>query len=413
MTLVTNIMTTSSSLVESNTAKTVEISKTDIELRNNRIVNEIINESDKAMNQKLKIKTLVLEYADNLEQLVERKLVPWSKEMIFSIIMNNLQVKGISSVGVYYVYQAFNHPEFNKFKYFRNHGWHPKQQQQQQQQQQLQQKQQSQEVKKLCEAEKSAISIQINDALFTLEQNFDNPLVKERLEKYFIEYEKQKKKAKNHEKDLSRICMEKPEPKDSNLQEMLMYLSKLAEKAASRVHDYPPLNEQDDIYFKNAVSLITDWIQSIADLKWSRSIYSWVGIELEKENQSTHSAMSKSKIECRSNLIAEINELMRKVTREQIDAKHPIIIKIASLITRLAEFTLGPIGRTINYVFHNLIEENHPLLLEIAARIIENCYPLAAISIYKDDCQAPWNGGFHVRRHDKLSESAFGNSTCV
>jgi len=397
--------------------ETIDVSKTDLEIRNDTIANEIVNESDKAMNQKLKIKTLVLEYADNLEQMVERKLVPWQKEMIFSIILNNLKLKGISYVGEQYVYGAFNYPEYNKFKYFRNHGWNTQQKQQGQQGQEKEDnKKQSTTVtleqnhNKFVDIEKAAISSRVNDALLTLEQNLDHPFVIERLEKHYLRIDKERKKAKQQEKDLSRICMERPEPRESTLQELLLQLEKICPVAATNVFNYPP-DPKDDLYFKQAVSIIIEWVQSLADRKWSRSIFSWIDIQLERTEQSTHSAMSKSKIFCRSDILQELNEMQRKVTREQIDAKHPVIIGMAKRLTEMAEFVLGGPWAIIKEIFAELIEQEHPLVLTIASRIVQRCPPLIAMAYYKDTYQAPWNAGFHVMRHDKLSESAFGNST--
>ncbi|MDR4490841.1 MAG: hypothetical protein R2685_08060 [Candidatus Nitrosocosmicus sp.] len=414
--------TTSSSVKHQ---ETIDISKTDLEIRNDTLANEIVNESDKAMNQKLKIKTLVLEYADNLEQMVERKLVPWSKEMIFSIILNNLKIKGISYVGEQYVYGAFNYPEYNKFKYFRNHGWNQQQKQQGQQQDKEDDNNKKQiptttttktktvtaeQNNKFVDIEKAVISSRVNDALLTLEQNLDHPAVIERLEKHYLRIDKERKKAKQQERDLAKICMEKPKPRESTLQELLLQLEKICPVAATNVFNYPP-DPKDDLYFKQAVSIIIEWVQSLADRKWSRSIFSWIDIQLERTEQSTHSAMSKSKIFCRSDILQELNEMQRKVTREQIDAKHPVIIGMAKRLTEMAEFVLGGPWAIIKEVFAELIEQEHPLVLTIASRIVQRCPPLIAMAYYKDTYQAPWNAGFHVMRHDKLSESAFGNST--
>jgi hypothetical protein len=404
--------------------QTIDVSKTDLEIRNDTIANEIVDESDKAMNQKLKIKTLVLEYADNLEQMVDRKLVPWQKEMIFSIILNNLRLKGITGVGEQYVYAAFNYPEYNKFKYYKNYAWNSNTNPAATTTQKKQLQQQSDNNKssllpsaqvvnqdsKFLDIEKTVISSRVNDALLTLEQNLDHPSVIERLEKHYLRIDKERKKAKQQERDLAKICMEKPKPRESTLQELLLQLEKICPVAATNVFNYPP-DPKDDLYFKQAVSIIIEWVQSLADRKWSRSIFSWIDIQLERTEQSTHSAMSKSKIFCRSDILQELNEMQRKVTREQIDAKHPVIIGMAKRLTEMAEFVLGGPWAIIKEVFTELIEQEHPLVLTIASRIVQRCPPLIAMAYYKDTYQAPWNAGFHVMRHDKLSESAFGNST--
>lgn len=353
-------------------SETVEISSSDLEIRNNTIAKEIVAEGDKAMTQKMKIVTLAREWAYNLEQMVDRDLVLWPKDTIYGTILENLRKQGISAVGRIHIYEAFSSPEYNKYRRYRKistsasvKAVEP----------QIAPPTPSPLVlKKIYDEEKAADDIQVNDALFIIEQNLEHDTVKAHLQKHFVQYEKEQKRSRQQEKDLSKICMEKPEPRESRLSEMLKHLAVLTEIAADRVETYPPKTEEDDIYFKNGVSILIDWMQSIADLKWSRSIYSWIDIDNEKHTQSTHSAMSKSKIESASIKHPEINGMLRKVTREQIDAKDPII-------------------------------------LDLAARIIEACPFLIALDIYKDSCQAPWNGGFHLRRHDKLSESAFGNSS--
>ena len=199
----------------------VEVSKSDLELQNDTLANEIVDKSHKAMSQKIEIKTMVLNYADNLEQLVEKKYYTWPKEFIFSIILENLSRKGISIVGRQYIYEAFNSEEYDKFKLIKKHGWHANKEQNQP-------PQNTAPINNLITQEKAALSSQINDAMLVLEQNYENPQVKERLSKYFTQYEKENRKEKQQNKDLDRICMEKPESEISSFSEALHRLSKLA-----------------------------------------------------------------------------------------------------------------------------------------------------------------------------------------
>jgi hypothetical protein len=310
----------------------------------------------------------------------------------------------MSAAGMVSVYEVFKNPDFNRFRLIKKNTNSTK----------LSEPQLAKpEIKKLYEVEKAAENIQVNDAIYIFEAYPDNEKVKEWRQRNFTQYEKEVKKNKQLQKDLEKICMEHPEERISSFSEALKRLSKIADIAAQRVEKYPPKNDKDDQYFTQGVLLYTKWIQSIADLKHSRSNYSWMDIGIEQDSQSTHSAMSKSKIEAMfaSPEFKHLEGLLRKVTREQIDAKKPIIIEIAKQVTICAAMLLGEIGAVIRDVFQTLIDEEHPQLLVIASKINENTVPLITIDIYKDMCQAPWNGGFHIRRHDKLSESAFGNST--
>ena len=400
MSVVTNIMT-------STMENSIEISARDLELRNDRIGNMIVDKSHTAMSQKLEIRTLSLEYASNLEEMVDRKLVPWPKDTIFNTILENLNRKGITAVGKSYVYEAFNHEEYDRFKTIKKQGWRTSNNNNSSSNNNTKNQQQQ------CTHEKAAITSQINDALLVLEQNYDNPLIKERLAKYFAQYEKETRREKQQTKDLDRICMEHPEPQITSFYEALKKLAKTADIAAQRVLNYPPTDAHDDQYYTRGVLLYLKWLESIADLKQSRSNYSWIDIQIEKNSQSTHSAMSKSKIEAMSIKIKELNGMLRKVTREQIDAKEAEIIQLAKdLITMAPEITGDFTWHIIREVLDELIEEGHHLVLPVAISVIQKLGPiLIAFDHYKDKYQAGWNGGFHLRRHEKLSESAFGNST--
>lgn len=219
-----------------------------------------------------------------------------------------------------------------------------------------------------------------------------------------LQFDKENKRSKQALKDLDKICIVKPEPRDSNLSEALFHLAKIAEEAGKRIVTYPPSSIEDDLYYRNGISILIDYLKSLADMKWSRSVYSWIDIDNEKHTQSTHSAMSKSKIE-------SIKGELRKVTREQIDSKDPVIIELANRIVEASEFIVGKQGLIIKNIFESLLDGENPAVLEVALRIIENAPFLIALDIYKDKCQAPYTADFHLRRHDKLSESAFGNST--
>lgn len=404
ITLISKMRLFSNNMTKLKTESTsIQISVSDIETRNNRIKREMIEVGGAANTQKERIVTLVKEWAYNLELLVDNKLVQWGKDVIYSTILANLHKDGMSDVGMQYVYDVFKNPDFNRFKVSKNlpsSSPAPLTSLLAQQ-------------KKALEIEKQASEIQVNDAIYTLELHTDNARVKEWKRKQLVILEKEVRKEKQLQKDLDKICMEHPEPQISSFYDALKKLSKVSDIVAERVRKYPPLSKDDDQYFTSGVMLYLRWLQSIADLKNSRSNYSWIDIKMEQNNQSTHSAMSKSKIEAmfRSEEFKNLQGMMRKVTREQIDAKAPVIIDIARQVTLCAAILWGEMGAVIRDVFQELIDEGHPLLLNIASRIIENSKPLITIDIYKDMCQAPWNAGFHVRRHDKLSESAFGNAS--
>jgi len=352
-------------------------------------------------NSRRRLKMITLERAYDMETLVTRreKGYEYPVDVIFSIIYCNYQRLGMSASGLEYTREIFSDKQYDKYK----SGAYMKLT--------LQNRSRQQPLPNIAALEQlQAVEMEATDnavkkALSVIEQHIDHPLLKEKIPAYSSMLLKDEKKEKEEIKELETVRIHKPQPRETRFSDLLGEISQLAEKAQERVIDYPP-SEEDDLYLKNGMSIIRDYLRSISDLKYSRSIFSWFDITFEKHSQSTHSAMSKSKI---LSIMGEV----RKVTREQIDAKDPILITLASKVLDICPFILGSVGQLIKDVFTDMIETENPALIHVAIRIIELCDPLLQMDIYKDKYQAPFTADFHIRRHDKLSESAFGNSTMM
>lgn len=348
-------------------------------------------------NSRLRLKMIALERAYDIEILVNRKVKGYEfpVDVIFSIIYENYKRKGMSRSGLDYIREIFSDPKFDIYK----SGIYSRPQTPRT----LKQVQTSSGKDKLLAGEIESSDNAVKNAIAIIEQNLDHPLLREKLPKYYSIFDKEARKLKALEKELDTFRIVKPEPRETSLSDVLGEIHQLSGEAQKRVIAYPP-SKEDDAYLANGLSILRDYMRSLADLKHSRSIFSWFGIVFEKHSQSTHSAMSKSKI---LSIMGEV----RKVTREQIDAKDPVLITLASKIVDIAPFLLGQAGYAIREVFEEMIDTDNPALIHVAIKAIEMCIPLMTMDIYKDKYQAPFTADFHIRRHDKLSESAFGNAS--
>ncbi|MDN5844739.1 MAG: hypothetical protein L0H53_00520 [Candidatus Nitrosocosmicus sp.] len=394
-----NIVTLESNKLEEKEQDQYVISSQDLIQKGLHSDREAIECDLSSENSRRRLKMITLERAFDMETLVSRreKGYEYPVDVIFSIIYWNYQRLGMSASGLEYTREIFADKQYDKYK----SGIYLKQTLQNRARQDIPLNIATLEQLQAIEIESENIAIR--KALATIEANMDNPLLKEKIPVYSSQILKEEKKEKEELKELETVRISKPEPRETKFSDILGEISQLAEKAQERVIAYPP-SDEDDLYLKNGMSIIRDYLRSISDLKFCRSMYSWFDIVFEKYSQSTHSAMSKSKI------LSIMNEA-RKVTREQIDAKDPILIKIAARITGAAPFVLGGVGMLIKDVFADMIETENPALIHVAIRIIELAPYLLSQDAYKDKYQAPYTADFHKRRHNKLSESSFGNST--
>lgn len=309
-----------------------------------------------------KIKEAVLRKAYNINILIKNypNLYDFGPESIFSAIMSEYQRKGVSKTTLRTIYKAFEDPEYDIYK---THVYNTAKRRQTEQLEQAQ-------------GEKYIIDIQMQEHIEFMNAHIDHPRVQSWLQQQAKAITKKEVREKKELEDEEKITLPRPEwlPPGVEGQESLtsnaaQKLSKAWHNIAIRIYQYPPKSKQDDKFYAEGIETMHALIVPGTDLKYVRDTLSYLDITLEKETQSVHSAMSKSKILTPSGKY-------RKVTREQI-------------------------------------ADIAPQMILLSIHIVENIPGFIKFCLYLLREQKPYSGEFHLNRHDKLSESAFGKSSLM
>ena len=326
--------------------------------------NVVMSEDPVLFDSHNKIKQAVLLQAYNLNLLIKHypEHYPYKQCSIFSAISEEYRRKSVSSKTMDAIYHAFSDPEYDVYKV---HPYNTAKRKLKTQQ----------EIDSEAPGEKYSIDIRLFDAIRLVEENPDHPKVQNFRQKIAKEHVKTETKERKDREDEDKITIPRPDwiPADLDGQDSLTYraaveYTKAWKDITTRIWQYPPAKENDEFYAEG-IETMHALIVPGTDLKYVRDTLSYLDITLEKEQQSIHSAMSKSKILTPSGKY-------RKVTREQIaDIAPQMILLSIHIVQKLPGF--------IRFCLYLLRE------------------------------QKPYSGEFHLNRHDKLSESAFGKSGFV
>jgi hypothetical protein len=339
-----------------------------LEKRNSDLENQIVELDQHLYTNKLRLQEISLEYALNLELLIDNnpQNYPYPKSCIFSTLLHKFKKKGINQYTINQIYEIFKDPQYDKYKphiYNRDKNKNttpantpPTN---------------NTNNNNIYSAEKQAIDSQVFDKLYFIESNIDHPQIQTFLEKQVKQIKKEDTKQRKEKEDSEKVTIPTPNEtgRTSALYEAIRELINTLDDVSIRVWKYPPTDPQDDQYYAEGVSIMSDLLVPGTDLKYVRDTLSYFDIIFEMKTQSIHSAMSKSKIRTPSGK-------WRKVTREQI-------------------------------------ADIEPQILLLALQAIEKIPWLFRLFIYLATYQKPYTGEFHLDRHDKLSESAFGKSSFV
>lgn len=312
------------------------------------------------------IKQAVLLQAYNLNLLIQHypDLYPYPQCAIFSAIMEDYRRASVSARTLDAIYDAFKDPEYDIYKV---HVYNTAKRKIQNQK----------ELDEQAQGEKYSIDRRVFDAIrFIQDQAPDHPKIKVLTESLAKELAKQETKIRKDREEEDRITIPRPDwipegldGQDSLTCEAAHRLSEAWHDVALRIWQYPPKKKEDDEFYSEGIETMHALIVPGTDLKYVRDTLSYLDITLEKETQSIHSAMSKSKILAPSGKY-------RKVTREQI-----------------ADIT--------------------PQMLLLSINVLQKIPGFVRFCLYLLREQKPYSGEFHLNRHDKLSESAFGKSGFV
>jgi hypothetical protein len=261
------------------------------------------------------------------------------------------------------IYDAFKYPEYNKYK---THPYNPK----------ARKTTDNIDISKYGMNEKQSYDSQVFNALHFIETAKENPTIQAYLLANHREMSKLETKTRKEKEESQKETMPRPDHvppgqdgKWSRTWQALKNHAQVIEEAAIRVWQYPPAKDEDDEFYARGIETFSAmWIPG-TDLKYVRDTLSYFDIVYEMKEQSIHSAMSKSKIQTDKGK-------WRKVTREQIADIAPQVLLLASKFT-----------------------EDTPGLIHFLLYLLNE--------------QKPYSGTFHINRHPKLSESAFGKGSFI
>lgn len=312
------------------------------------------------------IKQAVLLQAYNMNVLIKEypDLYPYKQCSIFSAIFEDYRQSSVSSKTLDAIYDAFKDPEYDVYK---THVYNTAKRKLQTQK----------EVDEQAIGEQYSINRKVFDAIrFIQDTAPDHPKIRSLTEQLTKELNKHEAKVRKDREDEDKITIPRPDwippgldGQDSLTCQAAHKMSEAWHDVAIRMWQYPPKKKEDDEFYSEGIETMHALIVPGTDLKYVRDTLSYLDITLEKETQSIHSAMSKSKILTPSGKY-------RKVTREQI-----------------ADIT--------------------PQMLLLSINILQKIPGFLRFCLYLIREQKPYSGEFHLNRHDKLSESAFGKSGFV
>ena len=332
----------------------------DLEHRHNFIKSRVLQIDRVIHPSKIELQSLILEQIDVLDKLRVHypHLYQYPQNTIFDAIVLDYKRQGISSTTLAMIYKICQFPEFNKYKSL------------------IYSKQKTPPLPTndyQYQGERHIVDVQALDVIAYMEANMEQPVIKAWFERKVKETKKEETTKKKEAIEETRSTIPRPpwlegQPgRDSALSLALVEFHKTIQDCATRVYQYPPKEEQDDQWYAQGIRTLNALFTPGSDLKYVRDILSYLDISYEKHSQSIHSAMSKSKIRTATGRL-------RKLTREQIADIDPKLILLAIHI------------------------------LEVIPGLIEFCMYL----LYE---QKPYVGDFHLDRHNKLSESAFGSES--
>lgn len=321
---------------------------------------------DRPMYQdKTEFQSLVKQQAYLLEQLsiYYPHLYNYPVNTIYDTIISDYTRNHCTAHTLWLIRDAFKYPESNKYK---QHVYDSR----------SRKPDETYDISKYGMNEKRLEDSQVFDAIHYLESNIENPTIQNYLLTKHREMSKLETKTRKEIEDSQKETMPKPDhvPDDqdgkwSHTWQALKGFEDIISEAAKRVWRYPPAKEEDDEFYSRGIETFSAmWIPG-TDLKYVRDTLSYFDIVYEMKEQSIHSAMSKSKIQTPKGK-------WRKITREQIADIAPQVLLLAS---KFVEDTPG----LIHFLLYLLLD------------------------------QKPHSGTFHINRHSKLSESAFGKGSFI
>lgn len=335
-----------------------------LQSENDNLAKDIVNVDGQIVKKQLTIKQLILQMASNFEELYLLGEFKYPISCIYSVIIRNLELKGISHTTKGYVWQIFALPENRKFMYSTNEL----------------------AALELDIPAKQAIVPELNQLEEKIADTFDL------IGKVNLEL-KPDKKSRQILQDLTikvselspklidacdragialptrtlkdePVRIRKEDPADNDLCGWLRLLMEELQKVHDKFLRYRTADPAEMRWYVKGVKVHVQLLRSLTNDKWARNWWSWLGVMRQKVTQSNHSAQSLSGIYGHSTG-------RRNLTREQIKAKTELVLLFAQ------EFVENSIA--------------YWDLMYASTHLRENRI-----------------GDFHNDRHEKLSDSSIG-----
>lgn len=326
---------------------------------NKNVKKEVLEFGSEYKLKLIRLRELILRQVFNYEQLITLAphLYPYPKNCIVKTIIEDYKISGADSDLIQQIYRIFANPEYDQYK---NHVYNSAR------------RRKEADMNAMLDGERYAVDIQIKNTIQFLEDNIDNQNIQNWLERHTKERQKKLSREKRDLEEEDKETIPRPPwmPEGVAIQDSLLYRSAIKmvetwQDVAIRIGQFPPRPENDQ-WYAEGIDTLRALLVPGTDLKYVRDTLSYFDISYEKNTQSIHSAMSKSKMLTHSGK-------WRKMTREQI-------------------------------------ADIDPQIILLAIHVIEKIPGLMHLFIYLMDEQKPCVAEFHLNRHSKLSEGAFGNS---
>lgn len=329
---------------------------------NELIVKDILDVDNQIKSRQITVKSLVLQMANNLEELYVLGDFHFPISCIYSVISRNLEAKGVSNATRKYVWTIFATHENRKYMYSTN---------------ELAAVDLDNNSKQVIKSELTELKTQVNEALELIDsveakQDSDtrellqhvtiqilelSPKLVDKCDKASIALPARQIKDEP-------VRIKKQDPKDNDLTGWLELLIEELTKVKEKFKVYRTVDPREMKWYCKGVKVHVQLLRSLSNDKWARNYWYWLGVIKQKTGQSNHSAQSMSGIWGRITG-------KRNLTREQIKAKSETVVSFAQ------EFI-----------------ENSPAYWDLM---------YASTHLREPDI-----GDFHNNRHEKLSDSSIG-----
>jgi hypothetical protein len=331
---------------------------------NDNLAKDILEIDNEVLQKQITIKQLILQYASNLEELYTLGDFQYPISCIYSVIVRNLELKGVSPVTKNYLWKLFSAVENRRYMYSTN---------------ELAALELDQQAKQAVVAELTQVEDKLNEAFLLIDNvNLElKPDAKSRqiLQNITIRISELSPKLVDkcdragialptrQLKD-EPIRIKKEDPQDNDLCGWLRLLIVELQKVHDKFLEYRTKDPEEMRWYTRGVKVHVQLLRSVTNDKWARNYYTWLGVIKQKVSQSNHSAQSLSGI------WGQITG-KRNLTREQIKAKTELVLQFAQ------EFIENSVG--------------YWDLMYASTKLRENRI-----------------GDFHNNRHEKLSDSSIG-----